>query len=80
MDPQQRVLLEVAWEALEDAGQKPHDPRLHATGVFVGMWLQDYESKLFQEPEHTDFYMTTGSGRYVAAEGSPTCLTSKGRA
>ena len=67
MDPQQRVLFEVAWEALEDAGQKPRDPRLHATGVFVGMWLQDYESKLFHNPEHTDFYMTTGSGRYVAA-------------
>jgi acyl transferase domain-containing protein/surfactin synthase thioesterase subunit/acyl carrier protein len=32
MDPQQRFLLEVAWEAYEDAGRRPGGP----VGVFVG--------------------------------------------
>jgi acyl transferase domain-containing protein/surfactin synthase thioesterase subunit/acyl carrier protein len=34
MDPQQRLLLEVAWEAFEDAGQRPGPAR--PVGVFVG--------------------------------------------
>jgi acyl transferase domain-containing protein/acyl carrier protein len=42
MDPQHRLLLEVAWEALEDAGQPP--PRLMGskTGVFMGFLNNDY--------------------------------------
>jgi amino acid adenylation domain-containing protein len=41
MDPQQRVLLEVAWEALEDAG---YDPARHAgpIGVFAGKYNNSY--------------------------------------
>jgi acyl transferase domain-containing protein/acyl carrier protein len=42
MDPQHRLLLEVTWEALEDAGQAP--PRLAGskTGVFMGFLNNDY--------------------------------------
>ena len=40
IDPQQRVLLDCAWEALEDAGYADGKPR--PTGVFVGSSLNTY--------------------------------------
>jgi len=67
LDPQQRLLLEVAHEALEDAGQPVAGLLGTSTGVFIGMWLNDYEGRLLEDPNGPDFYMTTGSGRYAAS-------------
>ncbi|MBB4922024.1 type I polyketide synthase [Kitasatospora kifunensis] len=41
-DPQQRVLLETAWEALERAAIDPASLRGSATGVFAGVMYHDY--------------------------------------
>jgi len=67
LDPQQRLLLEASWEALENAGQTPERLAASPTGVFIGMWINDFEDRLFANPDKIDFYMTTGSGRYTAS-------------
>ncbi|HZB51338.1 MAG TPA: beta-ketoacyl synthase N-terminal-like domain-containing protein, partial [Mycobacteriales bacterium] len=42
MDPQQRMLLELAWEALEDAAIPPASLRGSDTGVYCGVGPSDY--------------------------------------
>lgn len=71
MDPQQRLLLEVSWEALERAGivAPTH------TGVFVGIWSHDYESRARHE---VDPYAGTGNFASVAAGRIAYCLGLEG--
>ncbi|MEV0611246.1 type I polyketide synthase, partial [Polymorphospora rubra] len=42
VDPQHRLVLELGWEALEDAGIVPDSLRDSRTGVFLGMGSADY--------------------------------------
>lgn len=67
LDPAQRLVLETAWEGLEDAGIDVNTLDGSRTGVYVGQWLSDFEARLFSEPEAIDFHMTTGSGRYCTS-------------
>ncbi|MEN3357457.1 MAG: hypothetical protein V7637_1439 [Mycobacteriales bacterium] len=48
MDPQQRLALELAWEALEDASVVPATLRGAATGVFMAAIWDDYATLLYQ--------------------------------
>ena len=67
IDPQHRLLLEVAWEALEDAGQTREAYENSATGVYLGLWTNEYESRLYESGSEGDFYSVTGCGRFSAS-------------
>src|SRR5262249_41014153 len=57
MDPQQRVLLEGAWEALERAGLDPAAVKGASVGVFVGAMSQEYGPRLHQGVEGSHGYL-----------------------
>jgi len=50
LDPQQRILLEVCLEAMEDGGHIPKDLAGSMTGVFMGGFTLDYKLLQFMEP------------------------------
>lgn len=69
MDPQQRHLLEVTWEALEDAGVDVNRFRGSAGGVFIGMSSLDYAflEQGFGEIDRIDTYANTGGAMSIAS-------------
>ncbi|MGC4806092.1 SDR family NAD(P)-dependent oxidoreductase [Micromonospora sp. DT233] len=66
-DPQQRILLEITWEALERAGIDPTSLRGSRTGVFTGVMYGDYGSRLRQVPEGYEGYLAIGSTASAAS-------------
>ncbi|MGW2992814.1 type I polyketide synthase, partial [Streptomyces sp. NPDC001193] len=72
-DPQQRLMLEVCWEAVERAGIDPHSLRGRDVGVFAGSGIQEYEYLLDAVPEIAEAYMTTAnSGAVISGRVSYT--------
>ncbi|GHO54366.1 type I polyketide synthase [Ktedonobacter robiniae] len=67
MDPQQRILLEVAWEALENAGIPVERLANTQTGVFVGVSSNDYARLQFSDPTLLDAYTGTGNAHSIVA-------------
>ena len=67
IDPQQRVLLEISWEALERAGIDPSSLQGSQTGVFVGVVYQDYGTRLSHTASALDGHIGTGSVGSVAS-------------
>ena len=67
MDPQQRLLMEVAWEALEDAGQVPDRLAGSRTGVFAGVSGAEYQHLQLSRPDLIDAYSGTGVSASIAA-------------
>ncbi len=69
MDPQQRILLETCWEALEDAGQAPNKLAGTRTGVFVGIVNSDFARLQMEDDgiERIDMYFGSGTGHSIAS-------------
>ncbi|MDJ0463793.1 type I polyketide synthase [Streptomyces sp. H27-C3] len=64
LDPQHRLLLEVAWEAMEHAGVPSDTLAAARTGLYLGVMWQDYREWCEGEP---DAYWATGNGHNFAA-------------
>jgi acyl transferase domain-containing protein/NADPH:quinone reductase-like Zn-dependent oxidoreductase/acyl carrier protein len=75
MDPQQRIMLETACEALEDGGYVPA-PQGDRTGVFIGISTRDYEviQSTREAIIETSPFSATGVAGSIAANRISYCL------
>ncbi|MGI5170920.1 SDR family NAD(P)-dependent oxidoreductase [Spirillospora sp. CA-253888] len=75
MHPQQRILLELAWEACERSWLDPLSLRESDTGVFIGAFATEYGPRMHEAGDGSTGYMLTGttlsvqSGRIAYALG-----------
>ena len=61
MDPQQRILMEVAYEALESAGLPREKLAGNPVGVFIASSLFDYSYRVMSDIDQIDAYGITGN-------------------
>jgi acyl transferase domain-containing protein len=68
MDPQQRLMLEVVWEALEHAGIAPSSLAGSSTGVFVGVCNSDHSDRVVARGiDSIDAYLASGNAHSVVS-------------
>lgn len=67
MDPQHRLLLECAWQAIEDAGLQSQKLAGSATGVYVGISHSDYHSIQMFGRKDIDLHSATGGALSIAS-------------
>lgn len=63
MDPQQRIMVEVAYEALEKSGLSLGEIAGSRTGVFMGQFTSDYREMLFKDADASPGYVATGTSK-----------------
>ena len=80
IDPQQRLLLEVSWEALERSGIEPGSLRGSRTGVFAGVFYNDYVARVHRKPADLEGYLGSGNMTSVASGRISYCLGLEGPA
>ena len=67
MDPQQRLMLELGWEALENAGIKPSSMRGSRCGVYVGISSVDYGMRMADDLAAVDSLTIMGNTSSIVA-------------
>ncbi|KAI9163271.1 Polyketide synthase [Paramyrothecium foliicola] len=67
IDPQQRILLEVCYEAIENAGLKKEEIDGSNTAVYMGSFVKDYEQICLRDPDWQPKYAATGNGTAIMA-------------
>ena len=65
MDPQQRMLLEVAWRSIENAGYPVENLKVKSIGVYTGISSSDYSSLLWVS---TEDYVTPDNEPFILLE------------
>ncbi len=79
IDPQQRVLLELAWEALEDAQIPPAKLEGRPVGVYMGIFLDEYwDLQRYAAPSAVGMHTNTGGTLSIAANRISYFLDLKG--
>ncbi|HEY0679171.1 MAG TPA: type I polyketide synthase, partial [Chitinophagaceae bacterium] len=66
-DPQQRLLMELSYEALDDAGQIKENISGTRTGVFIGISSNEYSQLQFDDTTVITSHSGTGSALSIAA-------------
>jgi acyl transferase domain-containing protein/NADPH:quinone reductase-like Zn-dependent oxidoreductase/acyl carrier protein len=66
IDPQHRLLLEVAWEGLWDAGIEPRSLAGSDTGVFVAIYNSDYARLHFRDRSGITAHAAFGTAHSIA--------------
>lgn len=61
MDPQQRILLQLVWRALEDAGLAQADLQGERVGVYIGSSGLDHGNLYIEDPASGGPYFMTGN-------------------
>ncbi len=67
MDPQQRKLLEVVFECLENSGETLQGISGTNTGVYVGSFTLDHQIMQARDPDTIQRYSATGGGTTILA-------------
>ncbi|XP_050748789.1 uncharacterized protein LOC127013803 [Gymnogyps californianus] len=67
MDPQQKLLIECTYKALEDAGVPVEAVSGTKTGVFIGLMNRDYEIVTSKAVSEINHYDGTGTAMSIAA-------------
>ncbi|KAL9086235.1 MAG: hypothetical protein Q9159_004300 [Coniocarpon cinnabarinum] len=67
MDPQQRILMEVVYEALEDAGISMESIAGSNTSVYCGSFTADYAKVIGKDMQAYPKYTVTGTGQSILA-------------
>ncbi len=67
IDPQQRMALELTWEALEHARIPASSLRGESVGVFVGTSVMDYSYLAMSDPTVAHPYAITGTASSIVA-------------
>ncbi|PMB67276.1 Compactin diketide synthase mokB [Beauveria bassiana] len=67
IDPQHRLLLEIAYECFENAGFSIDSLWGSNTGVYVGQWANDYHEIQTRDIDAPPLYLTTGTGPAISS-------------
>ena len=63
MDPQHRMMIEVAYQGLESAGLSLQGVAGSRTGVFIGHFMSDYRDLVFRDPDRAPTYTFRGTSK-----------------